>query len=100
MKYYHYVCDEQGSVSHIIRGEDKENGAAVQDRVLNHYEYDPVTRQYYLRARYYNPVDSKSGYKDSGVGNGNDPWRSYSSRNGSNILFLPGPSQSSFNVGE
>ena len=170
--YYHYVCDEQGSVSHIIRGEDKENGSAVQDkdqdRVLNHYEYDvfgntisceervanrfryqreqydPITRQYYLRARYYNPVigrfiqedtyygdglnlyeycrnntitykdptghnicptqrdlyykykeegmspqeayqkmrkelglDSKSGYKDSGVGNGKDPWRSY-----------------------
>ena len=95
-----------------------------QDRVLNHYEYDafgntisceervanrfryqgeqydPVTRQNYLRARYYNPVDSKSGYKDSGVGNGNDPWRSYSSRNGSNILFLPGLGQSSFNVGE
>lgn len=172
--YYHYVCDEQGSVSRIIRGEDKENGAAAQDkvsdRVLNHYEYDafgntisceervanrfryqgeqydPITRQYYLRARYYNPVigrfiqedtyygdglnlyeycrnntitykdptghnicptqrdlyhkykeegmspqeayqkmrkelglDSKSGYKDSGVGNGNDPWRSYES---------------------
>ena len=172
--YYHYVCDEQGSVSHIIRGEDKENGSAVQDkdqdRVLNHYEYDvfgntisceervanrfryqreqydPITRQYYLRARYYNPVigrfiqedtyygdglnlyeycrnntitykdptghnicptqrdlyhkykeegmspqeayqkmrkelglDSKSGYKDSGVGNGKDPWRSYES---------------------
>lgn len=42
--YYHYVCDEQGSVSRIIRGEDKENGAAAQDkvsdRVLNHYEYD------------------------------------------------------------
>ena len=172
--YYHYVSDEQGSVSHIIRGEDKENGSAVQDkdqdRVLNHYEYDvfgntisceervanrfryqgeqydPITRQYYLRARYYNPVigrfiqedtyygdglnlyeycrnntitykdptghnicatqrdlyhkykeegmnpqeayqkmrkdlglDSKSGYKDSGVGNGKDPWRSYES---------------------
>lgn len=42
--YYHYVCDEQGSVSRIIRGDDKENGAAAQDkvsdRVLNHYEYD------------------------------------------------------------
>ena len=42
--YYHYVCDEQGSVSRIIRDEDKENGAAAQDkvsdRVLNHYEYD------------------------------------------------------------
>lgn len=29
-------------------------------------------------------LDSKSGYKDSGVGNGNDPWRSYES--GSNSL--------------
>lgn len=172
--YYHYVCDEQGSVSHIIRGEDKESGVSEQgreqDRILNQYEYDafgntisckeqvenrfryqgeqydPITRQYYLRARYYNPVigrfiqedtyygdglnlyeycrnntitykdptghnicptqrdlyhkykeegmspqeayqkmrkelglDSKSGYKDSGVGNGKDPWRSYGS---------------------
>ena len=170
--YYHYVCDGQGSVSHIIRGEDKESGVSEQgreqDRILNQYEYDafgntisckeqvenrfryqgeqydPVTRQYYLRARYYNPVigrfiqedtyygdglnlyeycrnntitykdptghnicptqrdlyhkykeegmspqeacqkmrkelglDSKPGYKDSGVGNGKDPWRSY-----------------------
>lgn len=179
--YYHYVCDEQGSVSRIIRGEDKENGVAAQDnvsdRVLNHYEYDAfgntisceervanrfryqgeqydsITRQYYLRAHYYNPVigrfiqedtyygdglnlyeycrnntitykdptghnicatqrdlyhkyreegmnpqeayrkmrkdlglDSKSGYKDSGVGNGNDPWRSYESGSKANLL--------------
>ena len=172
--YYYYVSDEQGSVSHIIRDEDKESGVSVQgreqDRILNQYEYDafgntisckeqiesrfryqgeqydPITRQYYLRARYYNPVigrfiqedtyygdglnlyeycrnntitykdptghnicatqrdlyhkykeegmspqeayqkmrkelglDSKSGYKDSGVGNGKDPWRSYES---------------------
>ena len=179
--YYHYVSDEQGSVSHIIRGEDKESGVSEQgreqDRILNQYEYDvfgntisceervanrfryqgeqydPVTRQYYLRARYYNPVigrftqedtyygdglnlyeycrnntitykdptghnicptqrdlyhkykeegmspqeayqkmrkelglDSKSGYKDSGVGNGKDPWRSYESGKTSNGL--------------
>ena len=177
--YYHYVSDEQGSVSHIIRGEDKESGVSEQgreqDRILNQYEYDafgntisckeqvenrfryqgeqydPITRQYYLRARYYNPVigrfiqedtyygdglnlyeycrnntitykdptghnicptqrdlyhkykeegmnpqeayqemrkelglDSKSGYKDSGVGNGKDPWRSYESGSLSN----------------
>jgi RHS repeat-associated protein len=91
--YYHYVCDGQGSVSHIIRGGDKENGAAVQDkdqdRVLNHYEYDvfgntisceervanrfryqgeqydPVTRQYYLRARYYNPVIGRFTQEDT-----------------------------------
>ena len=165
-------------MSHIIRGEDKESGVSEQgreqDRILNQYEYDafgntisckeqvenrfryqgeqydPITRQYYLRARYYNPVigrfiqedtyygdglnlyeycrnntitykdptghnicptqrdlyhkykeegmspqeayqkmrkelglDSKSGYKDSGVGKGKDPWRGYESGSGS-----------------
>ena len=30
--YYHYVSDEQGSVSHIIRGEDKESGVSEQGR--------------------------------------------------------------------
>ena len=179
--YYHYVSDEQGSVSHIIRGEDKEGGVSEQgreqDRILNQYEYDafgntisckeqvenrfryqgeqydPITRQYYLRARYYNHVigrfiqedtyygdglnlyeycrnntitykdptghnicatqrdlyhkyreegmnpqeayqkmrkdlglDSKSGYKDSGVGNGKDPWSSYETSYGKSIL--------------
>lgn len=193
--YYHYVCDEQGSVSHIIRGEDKENGSAVQDkdqdRVLNHYEYDvfgntisceervanrfryqreqydPITRQYYLRARYYNPVigrfiqedtyygdglnlyeycrnntitykdptghnicptqrdlyhkykeegmspqeayqkmrkelglDSKSGYKDSGVGNGKDPWRSYESGSGNKPYTNSRPSYGKNQVNE
>ena len=96
--YYHYVCDGQGSVSHIIRGGDKENGAAVQDkdmdRVLNHYEYDvfgntisceervanrfryqgeqydPVTRQYYLRVRYYNPVIGRFTQEDTYYGDG------------------------------
>ena len=157
--------DKESGVSEQGREQDRE-----QDRILNHYEYDafgntisckeqvenrfryqgeqydPITRQYYLRARYYNPVigrfiqedtyygdglnlyeycrnntitykdptghnicatqrdlyhkykeegmspqeayqkmrkdlglDSKSGYKDSGVGNGKDPWRSYES---------------------
>ena len=182
--YYHYVSDEQGSVSHIIRGEDKETGVSEQgreqDRILNQYEYDafgntisckeqvenrfryqgeqydPITRQYYLRARYYNPVigrfiqedtyygdglnlyeycrnntitykdptghnicptqrdlyhkykeegmspqeacqkmrkelglDSKPGYKDSGVGNGKDPWRSYESGRKADFYVTP-----------
>ena len=182
--YYHYVCDGQGSVSHIIRGEDKESGVSEQgreqDRILNQYEYDafgntisckeqvenrfryqgeqydPITRQYYLRARYYNPVigrfiqedtyygdglnlyeycrnntitykdptghnicptqrdlyhkykeegmspqeacqkmrkelglDSKPGYKDSGVGNGKDPWRSYESGRKADFYVTP-----------
>ena len=96
--YYHYVCDGQGSVSHIIRGEDKESGVSEQgreqDRILNHYEYDafgntisckeqvenrfryqgeqydPITRQYYLRARYYNPVIGRFIQEDTYYGDG------------------------------
>ena len=30
--YYHYVSDEQGSVSHIIRDEDKENQHREESR--------------------------------------------------------------------
>ena len=32
-------------------------------------------------------LDSKSGYKDSGVGNGNDPWRSYESGSSSGKVW-------------
>ena len=39
--YYHYVSDEQGSITHVINGEEKESGELpqedVQSRVLNHY---------------------------------------------------------------
>ena len=96
--YYHYVCDGQGSVSHIIRGEDKESGVSEQgreqDRILNHYEYDafgntisckeqvenrfrymgeqydPLTGQYYRRARYYNPVIARFTQEDTYYGDG------------------------------
>ena len=96
--YYHYVSDEQGSVSHIIRDEDKESGVSVQgreqDRILNQYEYDafgntisckeqvenrfrymgeqydPLTGQYYLRARYYNPVIARFTQEDTYYGDG------------------------------
>ena len=96
--YYHYVSDEQSSVSHIIRDEDKESGVSAQgreqDRILNQYEYDafgntisckeqvenrfrytgeqydPLTRQYYLRARYYNPVIARFTQEDTYYGDG------------------------------
>ena len=35
-------------------------------------------------------LDSKSGYKDSGVGNGNDPWRSYESGTGTKDIYREG----------
>lgn len=65
--YYHYVCDEQGSVSRIIRGEDKENGAAAQDkvsdRVLNHYEYDAFGNTISCEERVANRFRYQSGKK-------------------------------------
>ena len=65
--YYHYVCDEQGSVSSIIRGEDKENGAAAQDkvsdRVLNHYEYDAFGNTISCEERVANRFRYQSGSK-------------------------------------
>ena len=96
--YYHYVSDEQGSITHVINGEDKESGELpqedVQSRVLNHYEYDafgntirceeqvhnrfrytgeqydPLTGQYYLRARYYNHVIARFTQEDTYYGDG------------------------------
>ncbi len=96
--YYHYVSDGQGSITHVINGEDKESGELpqenVQPQVLNHYEYDafgntirceeqvhnrfrytgeqydPLTGQYYLRARYYNPVIARFTQEDTYYGDG------------------------------
>lgn len=96
--YYHYVSDEQGSITHVINGEEKESGELpqedVQSSVLNHYEYDafgntirceeqvhnrfrymgeqydPLMGQYYLRARYYNPVSARFTQEDTYYGDG------------------------------
>ena len=82
----------------MINGEEKESGELpqedVQSRVLNHYEYDafgntirceeqvhnrfrytgeqydPLTGQYYLRARYYNPVSARFTQEDTYYGDG------------------------------
>ena len=82
--YYHYASDEMGSITHITDG----------DRILNTYEYDvwgevvsereevdnrfkfngqqldPITGQYYLRARYYNPVIGRFTQEDTYRGDG------------------------------
>ena len=83
--YYHYVSDEQGSITHVL-SEDAE--------ILNHYSYDafgniiqktekvenrfcyngemldPVTQQYYLCARFYNPVIGRFTQEDTYYGDG------------------------------
>ena len=83
--YYHYVSDEMGSTTRIV----DEDGL-----VLNHYTYDAwgnitaqeeavpncfkftgqqldsVTQQYYLRARFYNPVIARFTQEDTYRGDG------------------------------
>ena len=83
--YYHYASDEMGSTTHIV----DENGN-VQNRyaydawgkievkeeaVLNRFTYygqqiDPITQQYYLRARFYNPVIGRFTQEDTYRGDG------------------------------
>ena len=83
--YYHYVSDEMGSTTHIV-----DEAGAVQNRyeydawgnitaqeeaVSNRFKFtgqqwDPVTQQYYLRARFYNPVIAKFTQEDTYRGDG------------------------------
>ena len=82
--YYHYASDEIGNITHVVE----------ENHVLNHYEYDvwgklavceetvenrfkyygqqfdPVSQQYYLRARYYNPVIGRFTQEDTYRGDG------------------------------
>lgn len=84
--YYHYASDEMGSITHVVDSE--------ADKILNQYEYDawgnlttcnekvpnrfkfngqqydPITQQYYLRARYYNPVIGRFTQEDTYRGDG------------------------------
>ena len=83
--YYHYECDEMGSITDITD---------CHGTVLNHYAYDAfgnrtveeetvenrfgfagemldaVTGQYYLRARFYNPVIARFLSEDTYYGEG------------------------------
>ena len=83
--YYHYVCDEGGSTSHVLDETGKVlnqyeydafgNLIKVQEEVNNRFlyvgqQYDAVTMQYYLRARYYNPVVARFTQEDTYRGDG------------------------------
>lgn len=95
--YYHYVSDEHGSITHVTEGESKESntqGQTAEHQVLNSYtydafgntiaceeqvhnrfrylgeQYDTVSQQYYLRARYYNPVIGRFTQEDTYYGDG------------------------------
>ena len=83
--YYHYASDEMGSTTHIV----DENGnvqnrykydawgkiTVKEEAVPNRFTYygqqiDPITQQYYLRARFYNPVIGRFTQEDTYRGDG------------------------------
>ncbi len=82
--YYHYASDELGSITHVTAGEDILNRyeydawgnltlceETVENRFrFNGQQYDPISQQYYLRARYYNPVIGRFTQEDTYRGDG------------------------------
>lgn len=82
--YYHYASDEMGSITHITEGTDVlnryeydawGNAAVCEETIENRFrfngqQYDSVTQQYYLRARYYNPVIARFTQVDTYWGDG------------------------------
>lgn len=78
--YYHYASDEMGSTTHIVdeagvvqncyEYDAWGNITAKEEQVPNRFTYygqqiDPVTQQYYLRARFYNPVVGRFTQEDT-----------------------------------
>ena len=83
--YYHYASDEMGSTTHIVdeAGNVQNryeydawgNITAQEEAIPNRFKYtgqqlDPVTQQYYLRARFYNPVIARFTQEDTYRGDG------------------------------
>ena len=95
--YYHYACDSLGSVLYMLAGNEyasPENGGNLQERILCSYtydafgrtlsaaeqaenryrftgeQYDAITGQYYLRARYYRPETGRFTQMDTYHGDG------------------------------
>ena len=82
--WYHYASDEQGSTI-FITDEDKicnkydydawGNLTTFEEIIPNRYlytgqQFDQITQQYYLRARYYNPVIARFTQEDIYRGDG------------------------------
>ncbi len=82
--YYHYASDEMGSVTHVTAKDEVlnryeydawGNALTCEEQVENRFrfageQYDPVSQQYYLRARFYNPVIGRFTQEDSYRGDG------------------------------
>ena len=70
-----HIVDEAGSVQNRYEYDAWGNITAQEEQVPNRFTYygqqiDPVTQQYYLRARFYNPVVGRFTQEDTYRGDG------------------------------
>ena len=82
--YYHYAADEMGSITHVTTGNEILNRyeydawgnlTLEEERIPNRFcfngqQLDPISQQYYLRARFYNPVLARFTQEDTYRGDG------------------------------
>ena len=78
------ASDEMGSITHVVEEDQVRNHCAydvwgnattceetIENRFrFNGQQYDPITQQYYLRARFYNPVIGRFTQEDTYRGDG------------------------------
>ena len=77
--YYHYASDEMGSITYVTAETDVlnryeydawGNAEVCEEQVANRFrfngqQYDSVSQQYYLRARFYSPVIARFTQEDT-----------------------------------
>ncbi len=83
--YYHYTSDNLGSITYITDEDgnicnqyeyDAFGSFAIKEETIQNRfcytgeQYDPITSQYYLRARFYNPVIGRFLNEDTYYGDG------------------------------
>ncbi len=83
--YYHYTSDNLGSITHVTDedgnicnqyGYDAFGSFTTKEETIQNRfcytgeQYDPITSQYYLRARFYNPVIGRFLNEDTYYGDG------------------------------
>ena len=70
-----HIVDETGEVQNHYEYDAWGNITVQEGAVPNHFKFtgqqlDPITQQYYLRARFYNPVIARFTQKDTYRGDG------------------------------
>ena len=73
LQLYHYTAYGQLHALHAATGQQLDAAAALTNLLYNGEQFDSLTQQQYLRARYYNPATAHFNRLDPFFGNPQDP---------------------------